>query len=240
MNVYKEVLRVIEDYKNNYSPTNRNVSDGIQLNQYIDHTQLKPQATPEQIVNLCKEAIDNNFKAVCVNSSYLPLISEELEQTDIKKAIVVGFPLGAVSTSVKAYETRWGLEHGADEFDVVINIGLLKSKEYEYVLKELREVVKSAGGKSVKVIIETALLNIEEKIAACVLARLSEAAFVKTSTGFSTGGATVEDVSLMRYASGGLKVKASGGIRSRDDAISMIKAGADRIGTSSSIKIVAE
>ncbi|TYB80886.1 MAG: deoxyribose-phosphate aldolase [Kosmotoga sp.] len=240
MDIYKEIRRVIEDYENNYSSVNRNITEEIQLNHFIDHTQLKAQATPEQIINLCKEAKDYDFEAVCINSSYLPQVNKELEGTDIKKAIVVGFPLGAVSTSVKTYETRWGLEHGADEFDVVINIGHLKAKEYEYVLKELREVVKSAGGKPVKVIIETALLNIEEKIAACVLARLSEATFVKTSTGFSTGGATVEDVSLMKFSSGGLKVKASGGIRTRKDALSMIKAGADRIGTSSGIKIVAE
>ncbi|MFO7881719.1 MAG: deoxyribose-phosphate aldolase [Kosmotogaceae bacterium] len=238
MNLHKEVQKVIEDYENNYSPVNREIIEGIQLNRYIDHTQLKPEATPEQIVNLCIEAREKNFKAVCINSSYLPLVSDELTGSKIEKAIVVGFPLGMVSTSVKSFETRWGLEHGADEFDVVINIGHLKAKEYKYVLKDLREVVKSAGGKPVKVIIETALLSTEEKISACVLARISEATFVKTSTGFSTGVAKVEDVSLMKFASGGLKVKASGGVRTKEDAISMIKAGADRIGTSSGIKIV--
>ncbi|MFW6119646.1 MAG: deoxyribose-phosphate aldolase [Petrotogales bacterium] len=240
MNLYKEIQKSIEDYENNYSPVNRDITDKIQLSKYIDHTQLKPEATPEQIINLCKEAKDYDFKAVCVNSSYLPLVSEELEGSKIEKAIVIGFPLGAVSTSVKSYETRWGREHGADEFDVVINIGHLKAKEYDYVLKDLREVVKSAGGKPVKVIIETALLEKEEKIAACVLARLSEATFVKTSTGFNARGAKIEDVSLMKYASGGLMVKASGGIKTKEDAITMIKAGADRIGASSGIKIVAQ
>ncbi len=240
MNLYKEIQKSTEDYEKNYSPVNREITEKIQLNKYIDHTQLKPEATPEQIINLCKEAKDYNFKAVCVNSSYLPLVSKELKGSKIEKAIVIGFPLGAVSTSVKSYETRWGLEHGADEFDVVINIGHLKAKEYDYVLKDLREVVKSAGGKPVKVIIETALLEKEEKIAACVLARLSDAIFVKTSTGFSSGGARIEDVSLMKYASGGMKVKASGGIKTKEDAISMIRAGADRIGASSGIKIVAQ
>jgi deoxyribose-phosphate aldolase len=202
---------------------------------------LKPYATKEDIIKLCEEAKEHNFYAVCVNPYRVKLAKEQLKETDIKVASVIGFPLGATPTEVKVFEAKKALEDGADELDVVINIGALKDKDYEYVKKDIAEVVKVAHEKGaiVKVIIETCYLTNEEKEIACKLAMEAGADFVKTSTGFGSEGATVEDVRLMRNVVGDkLGVKAAGGIRTYEKAIAMIEAGANRIGTSSGVKIV--
>nr|WP_318842106.1 deoxyribose-phosphate aldolase [Oceanotoga sp. DSM 15011] len=206
---------------------------------YIDHTVLKAETTPQDIVKLCKEAKENHFFSVCINPAYVSLAKEELENSEVKIATVIGFPLGANDTTVKAYETQIAREDGADEFDMVINVGMLKNKYYDYVLNDIKSVVEAADGKLVKVIIETCYLTKEEKIAACLLSKLAGAQFVKTSTGFGTNGATKEDVSLMKFVVGDeLKVKASGGVRDFDGALTMIKNGAERIGASAGIKII--
>lgn len=229
----------IENFKAGYEPFVRKVPESIELSRYIDHTLLKSDATVEMIKKLCEEAIQYDFWSVCLNSGYLPLAQKFLEGKKVKKTVVVGFPLGQMASQVKRTETLWSLKMGADEFDMVMNIGLLKSREYQSVFDDIAGVIESAMGKVVKVIIETCLLSETEKIAACVISREAGADFVKTSTGFSTGGATVDDVSLMKYVvDGRCKVKASGGIKTRQDALKMIEAGADRIGTSSGIKIV--
>lgn len=208
----------------------------------IDHTLLKPEATDKMIENLCNEAIENGFAAVCVNPFYVKKAKELLEGTDVKVATVVGFPLGANVKEVKAFETKRAIEDGAEEIDMVINIGALKSKDYVTVKEDIRAVVEAAGDKAiVKVIIETCLLTDEEKVKACELAKEAGAHYVKTSTGFSKSGATVEDVKLMKETVGeNMKVKASGGIRDYKTAKAMVDAGASRIGASSSIKIIEE
>ena len=215
------------------------------LAQYIDHTLLKPEATAEQIENLCQEAIEHQFYAVCVNSSRVALAHDTLifekpaNRPRVKVAAVVGFPLGAMDTGAKAYETAVAIANGANEIDMVINIGALKDGEYATVLEDIKAVVTSASNRPVKVIIETCLLTEAEKIKACELSMEAGAAFVKTSTGFSTGGATVADVALMRKVVGTkLQVKASGGVRTAEVARAMIDAGADRIGTASGVAIV--
>lgn len=206
----------------------------------IDHTLLKPNATGEMIDKLCKEAKEYEFAAVCVNPYYVSRAKKYLDGTKVKVATVIGFPLGANTKEVKALETKDAIKNGADEVDMVINIGALKSGEYDIVRDDIRAVVESAKGKAiVKAIIETCLLTDEEKIKACKLAKEAGADFVKTSTGFSTGGATIEDVKLMKDTVGdSLKIKASGGIRDYETAKAMVEAGASRIGASSSIKIV--
>ena len=206
----------------------------------IDHTLLKPDATGEMIDKLCAEAKKYEFAAVCVNPYYVSRAKELLKDTNIKVATVIGFPLGANTKEVKAFETEDAIKNGANEVDMVINIGALKSEEYDVVIDDIKSVVKVANGKAiVKVIIETCLLTEEEKIMACKLAKEAGADYVKTSTGFSTGGATVEDVKLMKEIVGdSLKIKASGGIRDYETAKAMIDAGASRIGASASIKIV--
>lgn len=206
----------------------------------IDHTLLKPDATGEMIDKLCAEAKKYEFAAVCVNPYYVSRAKELLKDTNIKVATVIGFPLGANTKEVKAFETEDAIKNGANEVDMVINIGALKSEEYDVVIDDIKSVVKAANGKAiVKVIIETCLLTEEEKIMACKLAKEAGADYVKTSTGFSTGGATVEDVKLMKEIVGdSLKIKASGGIRDYKTAKAMIDAGASRIGASASIKIV--
>ena len=206
----------------------------------IDHTLLKPDATSDEIIKLCNEAVEYGFYSVCINPGYVKLAKDKLKGTDVKIATVIGFPLGSTTLEVKAFEARESIKNGADELDMVINIGTLKGKEYDLVEKEIAAVVNEANGKAlVKVIIETCLLNKEEKIKACEIAKKANADFVKTSTGFSTGGATVEDVQLMRKVVGkSMGVKASGGIRDYDTAIKMINAGANRIGASASVKIV--
>ncbi len=208
----------------------------------IDHTMLKPDATKDMIEELCKEAMENKFAAVCVNPCYVKLCKDILRNSDVKVATVIGFPLGANTKEVKAFETMDAIKNGADEVDMVINIGALKIKNYELVKEDIEEVVKAAKDKAlVKVIIETCLLTDEEKIKACEISMIAGADFVKTSTGFSTGGATVDDVKFMKSIVGDkLEVKASGGVRDIDSAKKMIEAGATRLGTSSGVKIAKE
>jgi len=213
----------------------------MNIAKYIDHTNLKSYATKEDIIKLCEEAKKYGFYAVCVNPYRVKLAKEHLKGTDIKVASVIGFPLGATPTEVKVFEAKKALENGADELDMVINIGALKDKNYEYVKKDIEDVTKVAHEKGaiVKVIIETCYLSEEEKEIACKLAMEAGADFVKTSTGFGTGGATIEDVKLMRKVVGDkLGVKAAGGIRTYEEALAMINAGANRIGTSSGVKII--
>ena len=211
----------------------------MKLNKYIDHTLLKADATKEQITKLCNEAKEHDFASVCVNTSYVPLCADLLKGSDVKVCCVVGFPLGAMNTASKAFEAKTAVSNGANEVDMVINIGALKDKDYNYVTKDIEAVVNASKPAIVKVIIETCLLTDEEKVEACKCAMKANAEFVKTSTGFSTSGATVEDVALMRKTVGTVcKVKAAGGIRSYEDAIKMIDAGADRLGCSAGIKIV--
>ena len=211
----------------------------MKLNKMIDHTILKADAKREDVVRYCEEAKKYDFMSVCVNSCNVKIVKKALEGSDVKVCCVVGFPLGAMATEAKAFEAKYCVDNGADEIDMVINIGALKDENYDYVKKDIEEVVKASSGKVVKVIIETCLLSDEEKKKACELAKEAKADFVKTSTGFSTGGATVEDVKLMKSVVGDeLKVKASGGVRTKEDAMKMIEAGADRIGASSGINIV--
>ena len=208
---------------------------------YIDHTLLKPEATEQQIRQLCAEAAEFGFASVCVNPTWVPLAARLLAGAKPMVATVIGFPLGATLPDVKAYETRRAREEGANEFDMVINIGALKSKDFQLVERDIAGVVAAANGLTVKVIIETALLTDEEKVEACVIAKAAGADFVKTSTGFSSKGATAEDVALMRRVVGtDMGVKASGGIRSAQDARTMIEAGATRSGASAGVKIVKE
>ena len=211
----------------------------MKLNKMIDHTILKADAKRKDVLKYCEEAKEYDFMSVCVNSCNVKIVKKELEGSDVKVCCVVGFPLGAMATETKAFEAKYCVDNGADEIDMVINIGALKDENYDYVKKDIEEVVKASNGKVVKVIIETCLLSDEEKKKACELAKEAKADFVKTSTGFSTGGATVEDVKLMKSVVGDkLKVKASGGVRTKEDAMKMIEAGADRIGASSGINIV--
>lgn len=213
------------------------------INSFIDHTLLKPDATVEQITKLCREARDYNFASVCVNSCWVRLCAELLRGSGVAVCTVVGFPLGAMIPEAKAYEAEAAIENGATEIDMVINIGALKSKDYRMVAKDLHAVceVVHEHGALLKVIIEACLLTKEEKVIACLLAKNAGADYVKTSTGFSTGGATVEDVALMRKVVGEeMGVKAAGGIRDKKTAEAMLDAGADRIGASAGIKICSE
>ena len=206
---------------------------------YIDHTLLKPEATREEIKQMCDEARRFNFASVCVNSSQVRLAAACLEGSQTMPIAVVGFPLGAGTSGAKAFETKEAIRNGAKEIDMVINIGALKACDHAYVLEDIKAVVKAAGNVPVKVILETSKLTTEEKVSACALSKAAGAAFVKTSTGFGGGGATPDDVALMRRTVGDeMGVKASGGIRTIDDAEKVIEAGADRIGASSSIAIV--
>lgn len=209
------------------------------LAQYIDHTLLKPEATKQDVRKLCEEALENHFYAVCVNSWLITTCCEILKNTKISVASVVGFPLGAVESSLKAFETSRALNLGADEIDMVLNIGALKAKDYSYVEKEIQSVVRAAEGLIVKVIFENCLLTEEEKKKACELSINAGAHFVKTSTGFSTGGATLDDIKLMKVAVGAkAQVKASGGIHDFQTAVQMIQAGATRLGTSSGVQLI--
>lgn len=205
----------------------------------FDHTILKADATKEAVIKICNEAKEHDFMSVCVNSYYTKLVSDELNGTSVKVCTVVGFPLGQMSTESKALETAYAVECGADEIDMVINVGALKDKAYAEVLADIRAVRAVAKDKTLKVIIETCLLTDEEKVKACELSVEAGADFVKTSTGFSQGGATVEDVSLMRKTVGpDIGVKASGGIRDEKTALAMIEAGANRLGTSATVSII--
>jgi len=212
----------------------------MDLNRYIDHTLLKPEATGEQVRKLCEEAKAHHFASVCVNSVHVPLVAEALQGTDTAVCCVVGFPLGAMLTSAKAFEAKASVEAGAREVDMVIQIGLAKEGRWAEVEADIRAVVEASHPQAlVKVIIETCLLTDEEKVEACLCAKRAGADFVKTSTGFSTGGATAADIALMRKTVGPeMGVKASGGVRSREDADSMLQAGATRLGTSSGVKLM--
>ncbi len=210
----------------------------MNLAKYIDHTILKPDATEEDIRILCEEAKTYGFASVCINPYWVSYAKQLLQDTDVAICTVVGFPLGATPACVKAYETSQAIEDGADEIDMVINIGALKSQDTQTVLEDIKAVVKASKQKLVKVIIETCLLTDEQKRLACQLALEAQADFVKTSTGFSNHGATLEDVALMKsVVKDQAKVKASGGIRDYATAMSMIEAGASRLGTSSGVKI---
>lgn len=205
----------------------------------IDHTLLKPEATREELRQVAEEARKYGFATVCVNSANVRFVASILEGSSTKAIAVVGFPTGAATTSAKAFETREAIRSGAGEIDMVLNIGALKSKDYAFVENDIRGVVEAAGRIPVKVILETSKLTRDEKVIACALSKAAGAAFVKTSTGFGGGGATAEDVELMRSVVGDdVGVKASGGVRTIDDVEKMIAAGADRIGASSSVAIV--
>lgn len=207
---------------------------------YIDHTLLKPESTESQVVQLCKEAAEFKFASVCVNPAWVEAAAAELAGTEVKVCTVIGFPLGASTPETKAFETTDAISKGAGEIDMVLNVGALKSGNTGHVKKDIEAVVNAAKGKAiVKVILETCLLTDDEKVTASRLSKEAGADFVKTSTGFSTGGATVEDVKLMRQTVGpDLGVKASGGVRSLEDVQAMIEAGATRIGASSGVKIM--
>lgn len=206
----------------------------------IDHTLLKPEATPAQIEKLCAEAAEYHFASVCVNPVYIPLAARLLKGTGVKVCCVVGFPLGAIAPEQKAAEAASCAAMGAEELDMVIHVGAAKVGDWALVQRDIEGVVKAAAGHTVKVIIETCLLTDEEKVKACEAAKAAGAHFVKTSTGFSTGGATTHDIALMRKTVGPeMGVKASGGIRDYETAMAMIEAGANRIGTSAGIAIVA-
>lgn len=206
----------------------------MELNRYIDHTLLKPESTKEDIQKVVDEAKKYNFASVMVNPCWIPFVKPQLEGTDVKAACVIGFPLGANTTKTKVFEVKDAIANGADEVDMVLNIGMLKGGDDAYVTDEIRQLKEAAGDHILKVIIETCLLTDDEKVRACKDAVAAGADFVKTSTGFSTGGATVADVKLMKEAVKGsdVKVKASGGIRTKEDMEAMIAAGAERIGTS--------
>lgn len=213
----------------------------MKLNKYIDHTILNANAKLEDVKKVCEEAKEYDFASVCVNTCHTKTVSDALKGTDVNTCVVVGFPLGAMCTKSKAFEAKCAVENGANEVDMVINVGALKDKNYDLVKEDIKAVVDASKPEIVKVIIETCLLTDEEKVKACELSVDAGAAFVKTSTGFSTGGATAEDIALMRKTVGpNIGVKASGGVRTKEDAMKMIENGASRIGASSSIKIVTE
>ena len=217
------------------------IPEDVTLARMIDHTMLKPDATSDKIAQLCFEARKYHFASVCVNPTHVKLCADLLKGSEVKVCTVIGFPLGATSPEVKAFETRNALDNGATEIDMVINIGALKAGESELVARDIRGVVETghAAGALVKVIIETALLTDEEKVIACLLAKEAGADYVKTSTGFSGGGATVHDIALMRKTVGpNIGVKASGGIHTHQDAEALVAAGATRIGASAGVKII--
>ena len=208
-------------------------------NNMFDHTILKPDATYDDVKRICSEAVEFGFASVCVNQYRTKMVHELLKGSPVKTCTVIGFPLGAVNTDVKVYETKAAIDNGADEIDMVINIGAVKDRDYDYVKNDIKQVKNVCGTKTLKVIIETCLLTNEEKVKVCELAVEAGADFVKTSTGFSKGGATVEDVELMKETvKNKAFVKASGGIRDKKTALAMTEAGADRLGTSATISII--
>ena len=211
----------------------------MNFEKYIDHTLLKPESTRAQIDKIIDEAKSYHFKSICVNPTHVAYAHEKLRDSDVLVCTVIGFPLGANTPEVKAFETTNAIENGADEIDMVINIGALKDGRYDDVQQDIEAVVKAAQGKTVKVIIETTLLTDDEKVKACELSKAAQATFVKTSTGFAGGGATVADVKLMKETVGdALEVKASGGVRNLDDFKAMVDAGATRIGASAGVQIM--
>ncbi len=211
----------------------------VKWNKLIDHTLLKANATKGDITKLCDEAMQYDFASVCVNPVWVSYCAEYLKESDVRVCTVIGFPLGANTSQVKAYEAKMAIEEGADEVDMVINIGALKAGDMDTVYQDIQTVVDASQGHCVKVIIETCLLTDEEKVLACQQAMKAKATFVKTSTGFSTGGATIQDVALMKQTVGDqCEVKASGGVKTFEDMEAMVRAGASRIGTSSGISLM--
>jgi deoxyribose-phosphate aldolase len=240
-NYAKQLMPVVSAGADRIASTLGILPDDEAMAHMIDHTILKPDASQDEIAQLCYEARKFNFASVCVNPAYVKLCSELLEGSDVLVCTVVGFPLGATPTEVKVFETQQAIRDGATEVDMVINVGALKSRDYEAVERDIASIANAchAGNAILKVIIEAALLTDEEKVAACQLAKVAKADFVKTSTGFGPGGATPEDVAMMRNVVGPtIGVKAAGGIRSYEDAQKMIAAGASRIGASASVKII--
>jgi deoxyribose-phosphate aldolase len=238
-----KVQQVVDAGASRLTSTLGNVDVGSKIAGYIDHTLLKPDATQDQIAQLCYEARKYGFAAVCVNPTHVKLCSQLLKGSPVHVCTVVGFPLGATPPEVKAYEAQQSIDDGATEVDMVLNIGALKSKDYAIVERDIATVARTchAGGAILKVIIEAALLSDEEKVIACQLAKAAGAEYVKTSTGFGPGGATVQDVALMRRAVGPeMGVKAAGGIKSFEDAKAMVAAGATRIGASAGVRILQE
>jgi deoxyribose-phosphate aldolase len=238
-----KVLEVVNAGASRLTSTLGNVNIGPETAKMIDHTLLKPDATQDQIAQLCYEARTYGFAAVCVNPANVRLCSQLLKGTPVRVCTVVGFPLGATPPEVKSFESQQAIEEGATEVDMVINVGALKSKDYALVERDIGMVARTchAGGALLKVIIEAALLTDEEKVIACQLSKAAGADYVKTSTGFGPGGATVHDVELMRRAVGpGMGIKAAGGIRSYEDVRAMVAAGATRIGASAGVRIVQE
>lgn len=210
-----------------------------EIAKFIDHTALNAEKTEQDILQLCEEAVENNFWSVCINSGFIPLAKQKLVNSNVKICTVVGFPLGANLSSVKAFEAQEAIKAGAEEIDMVINVGLIKSGKWDKVREDIETVLTACQGKLLKVILETCLLTKEEIIKACELCRDLNVGFVKTSTGFNKTGATVEDIALMRKTVGeNIGVKASGGIRDTDTALAMIRAGATRIGASAGIAII--
>ncbi len=212
----------------------------MNLAKYIDHTVLKPETTKEEVIKVCEEAKEYGFFSVCVNPYYVSLVKKELTGSDVKVCSVIGFPLGASVTCVKAAETKQSIADGANEIDMVLNIAAMKNGEYEYILNDIKGVVAALEGKAIlKVILENCLLTEEEIVKACELSVEAGAHFVKTSTGFNKGGATASDIALMRKTVGpNIGVKASGAVRDRETALAMVEAGATRIGASASVSIV--
>jgi deoxyribose-phosphate aldolase len=211
----------------------------MKYNKLIDNTLLKADATEQEILALCEESKEYDFKSVCINPWFIPVAKKALSGSDVLVCTVIGFPLGSMTTEAKVFEAKDALEKGADEVDMVINVSALKDRKDDYVLNEIKEIKKVCGSNTLKVIIETCLLTDEEKVRACKLAKEAGADFVKTSTGFSTGGATAHDVKLMRETVGPeMGVKASGGVRTHEDLLAMVEAGANRIGTSNGTKII--
>ena len=209
-----------------------------QIAHYIDHTALTTEKTDADILKLCDEAIEHQFFSVCINSCHIPLAKQKLAGSNVKICTVVGFPLGANLSSVKAFETQEAIAAGANEIDMVINVGWIKSNKWSAVKEDIQAVLNACNGTPLKVILETCLLTKEEIVQACEICKALKVAFVKTSTGFNKGGATVEDVALMKHTVGDIGVKASGGIRDTQTALAMIKAGATRIGASAGIAII--
>ena len=213
----------------------------MKFEKYFDHTILKPEASHEEVAQICREAVEYGFASVCVNGCFAGYVAESLKGSGVDTCVVIGFPLGASDTEVKVFETKKAIEAGADEIDMVINIGAMKDKKYDYVVEEIRKIKEACGSKVLKVILETCLLSDDEIVKACELSTEAGADFVKTSTGFNSQGATVHAVSLMKEAvKGKARVKASGGIRDLNTANAMIEAGADRLGTSATVKIVSD
>ena len=238
---FNEIGQVIKAGADRITSTFGSIPDDLSTARYIDHTLLKPEATRDQVTQLCKEAHENMFASVCVNPTNVRLCAQLLNDSPVKVCSVIGFPLGASVPETKAFETEQALKDGAMEIDMVINIGALKDRDLDLVARDILAVVKPvhAAGAILKVIIETALLTDEEKQIACLLAKEAGADFVKTSTGFSTAGATAEDVALMRHTVGPLMgIKAAGGVRSKEDLDKMVRAGATRIGASAGVRIV--